>query len=90
MHHQIVIIGGGTGGLMIAAQLLRKNSKLDVAIVEPSEKHAYQPAWTLVGAGTFNYADTFRNEADYIPKGAKWIKDWVNEIDADNNKVQLK
>lgn len=90
MHHQIVIIGGGTGGLMVAAQLLRKNSKLDVAIIEPSDKHAYQPAWTLVGAGTFNYADTFKNEADFIPKGAKWIKDWVDDIDADNNKVKLR
>ncbi|MFY0674622.1 MAG: NAD(P)/FAD-dependent oxidoreductase [Bacteroidia bacterium] len=90
MQHQIVIIGGGTGGLMVAAQLLRANSKLDVAIVEPSDKHAYQPAWTLVGAGTFDYDKTLRDEADYIPKGAKWIKDYADEVNPDNNTVKLR
>ena len=38
-NHQILIIGGGTAGITVAAQFLRKNKKLDVAILEPSEKH---------------------------------------------------
>jgi sulfide:quinone oxidoreductase len=84
-HHQILIIGGGTGGIMTAAQLKRKNSKLDVAIIEPSEKHYYQPAWTLVGAGTYDYQDTIREEKRYIPKGVKWIKDWVTALDPKKN-----
>lgn len=85
--HQILIIGGGTAGIMIAAQLKRANQKLDVAIIEPSDKHYYQPAWTLVGAGTFNMADTIRNEADYIPEGVTWIKDFAEAIDPDANTV---
>jgi 2-polyprenyl-6-methoxyphenol hydroxylase-like FAD-dependent oxidoreductase len=55
-HHQIVIIGGGNAGISLAAQLLRKNRQLDIAIIDPSEKHYYQPAWTLVGAGVFERA----------------------------------
>ena len=48
-HYQILIIGGGTGGIMTAAQLQKKSkTKLDIAIIEPSKTHAYQPAWTLV------------------------------------------
>ncbi len=39
LSHQIVIIGGGAGGITVAAQLLAKNPGLDVAIVEPSDKH---------------------------------------------------
>ena len=54
LHHQIVIVGGGNAGISVAAQLLRKNSKLDIAIVDPADKHYYQPAWTLVGSGVFN------------------------------------
>jgi sulfide:quinone oxidoreductase len=46
--HQVLIIGGGNAGISVAAQLLRKRPKLDIAIVEPSDKHYYQPAWTLV------------------------------------------
>ncbi len=87
--HQIVIVGGGTGGIMTAAQLIRKSkSKLDVAIIDPSEVHAYQPAWTLVGAGTFEMDKTKRPEKKQIPKGVTWIKDKVVELDPDNNLVK--
>ena len=48
---RIVIIGGGTAGIMTATQLLKKNASLDIAIIDPAETHYYQPAWTLVGAG---------------------------------------
>jgi len=86
-NHQILIIGGGTAGITVAAQLLRKSKGLDVAILEPSEKHYYQPAWTLVAAGTFNYKDTERDEATLIPEGAVWIKDFAEDINPENNSV---
>jgi len=85
--YQILILGGGTAGITVAAQLLRKRSNLSIGIVEPSDKHYYQPAWTLVGAGTFDFKATERNEKDLIPKGADWIKDKAEQIDADNNLV---
>jgi sulfide:quinone oxidoreductase len=87
--HQIVIIGGGTGGITVASRLLRKNKKLDIAIIEPSEKHIYQPAWTLVGAGAYSYDKTIRAESTVMPKNATWIKKYAGDIDADNNKVIL-
>ncbi len=89
-HHQIVIIGGGTAGLMTAAQLRNANKQLDIAIIEPSEKHFYQPAWTLVGAGTFDYKDTIQPEKKYIPKGVNWIKEYAEKLNPDGNEVVLK
>lgn len=86
-HYQILIIGGGTAGITIAAQLKRKDSALQIAIIEPSTKHYYQPAWTLVGAGAFDFKETERNEEDYIPKGVDWIKDKATGIDPDLNQV---
>ncbi|MFN0213734.1 MAG: FAD/NAD(P)-binding oxidoreductase [Saprospiraceae bacterium] len=77
MKYQILIVGGGNAGISTAAKLLLKNSKLKIGIIEPSEKHYYQPAWTLVGGGAYDIADTVRAEADFIPKGATWIKDAV-------------
>jgi len=47
-HHQILIVGGGAAGITVAAQLLRQDAGLDVAVVEPSAEHDYQPGWTLV------------------------------------------
>ncbi len=86
-HYQILIIGGGTAGITVAAQLRRKNAALDIAIIEPSDKHYYQPAWTLVGAGTFDFQETVREEADFIPEGVVWIKDRATSIDPDASKV---
>lgn len=88
-HYQVLIAGGGNGGISVAAQLLRKQPGLDIAIIEPSDKHYYQPAWTLVGGGDFDINDTVRSEADYIPEKATWIKDKVAQFLPDENKVVL-
>jgi sulfide:quinone oxidoreductase len=88
--YQILIVGGGNAGISVAAQLLNKYSNLNIGIIEPSDKHYYQPAWTLVGGGVYDIKDTIRNEADYIPKGAAWIKDSVVEFKPTENQVTTK
>ena len=89
-HHQILIIGGGTAGIMTAAQFLKKNKNLDVALIEPADTHYYQPAWTLVGAGTFDYKKTARPMASVMPKRVTWIKDFATGFDPENNLVSTK
>lgn len=88
-HFQVVVVGGGNAGLSAAAHLLLKDRRIGLAIVEPSEKHYYQPAWTLVGGGVFDIRRTERNEADFIPKGAEWIKDRVASFQPEGNTVTL-
>ena len=88
--HKIAIVGGGAGGITVAAQLLNKNPALDIAIIEPSDKHYYQPAWTLVGGGQYKIEDTARNQKDCIPTGVTWIKDYAVDLDPDNNTVTTK
>lgn len=89
-HYQVLIIGGGTGGIMTAAQFRRADKKISLAIIEPSEKHAYQPAWTLVGAGTFDFKKTIRDEKPLIPPGVDWIKDYAEGFDPENNSVKTR
>lgn len=87
---EVLIVGGGNAGLSVAAQLLHNKSGLSIGIVEPSDKHYYQPAWTLVGAGEFDIADTEKNEKDYIPAGSTWIKDAVATFEPEQNQVTCK
>ena len=56
-------------------------------IIEPSEKHYYHPLWTLVGGGMCKPEESERCEADVIPYGAEWIKDYVSSFDPDNSSL---
>jgi sulfide:quinone oxidoreductase len=89
-HYQVLIVGGGTGGIMTAAQLKRKSSDISIAIIEPSKDHYYQPAWTLVGAGTFNFASTRRDESSLIPRGVDWVQDFVTTFQPESNSVSTR
>ncbi|HMO31452.1 MAG TPA: FAD/NAD(P)-binding oxidoreductase [Lacibacter sp.] len=86
-HHQILIVGGGNAGIAAAAQLLRADKKLNIAILEPGDKHYYMPAWTLVGGGIFNMKATIRDEKDVIPKNTTWIKESVDRFEPDQNRL---
>ncbi|SHK33309.1 NAD(P)/FAD-dependent oxidoreductase [Rhodothermus profundi] len=87
-HHEVVIVGGGTAGITVAAQLRRTKNPPEIVIIEPSDRHFYQPLWTLVGAGVFPPEASVRNEADYIPPGATWMQDRVVALDPDHNQLQ--
>ena len=84
--HQVLIVGGGSAGITVAARLLREGYT-DVAVIEPSDKHYYQPLWTLVGGGQATASSTERPEASVMPKKATWIRKAANGFDPDNNTV---
>ena len=88
-HHEVLIVGGGSAGITVGAMLRNQVNPPGVTIIDPSEKHYYQPIWTLVGAGVFPKEVSERTEADYIPPGAAWIKDAVASFDPDNNALTL-
>ncbi|MCV7216465.1 NAD(P)/FAD-dependent oxidoreductase [Mycobacterium crocinum] len=84
--HQILIVGGGTAGITVAARLLRKGYT-DVAVIEPSDQHYYQPLWTLVGGGQAKAATTARPESSVMPSGATWIRKAASVFDPNANTV---
>lgn len=87
-HQQVLIIGGGTAGIITAAQLIRQHGIQSIGIIEPAEYHYYQPAFTLVGAGAYRYEKTIRPMSSVIPKKARWIKDKATGIVPDKKTVK--
>lgn len=88
-HHAVVIVGGGAAGIATAASLKKRKPDLDVAIIEPSDVHYYQPGWTLVGGGVFRPEQTAHLEARLIPDGVRWIKAAVVAFEPERNAVIL-
>ena len=78
--HDIVIIGAGNAGTALAAQLLRLGA-LDVALLDPSPTHVYQPLLSYVGAGMATTAQTRRPRHDLIPDGCTWYSKAVASLD---------
>jgi sulfide:quinone oxidoreductase len=89
-HYHVLIVGGGAAGLSVAHSLLKKRLTSNLAIIEPSEHHYYQPMWTLVGAGVVKKEKTVKPTKSLIPKGAQWIQDSVTDFLPDENAVMTK
>jgi len=87
--YEIVIVGGGSAGIAVASSLLKRAPNAQVAIIEPSSLHYYQPAWTLVGRGIFDSRKTVRPMASLIPEGAQWVQHAVAEFLPDHNRIRL-
>lgn len=87
--YKVLVLGAGAGGISVAARLRRVLAAEDIAIVDPSTDHYYQPMWTLAGAGVAAKEPTRRAQADVIPRGVAWIQDRVQRVEAERNEVRL-
>lgn len=89
IHHQVVVVGAGEAGLLVAGKLLRESPGLDVAIIDPSGHQDFQRMWLLVGSGVFRPEQARRDKGPLIPEGATWIQDSVYAFDPHASSVQL-
>jgi len=87
--HTVVIIGGGAAGISVAASLHRRDSSLDIAIVEPATRHHYQPGWTMVGGGVFRPEVTAKPMAEVMPGFVTWYQQPASSLKPDQNQVVL-
>jgi sulfide:quinone oxidoreductase len=89
MHHSILIIGGGSAGIATASSLFNRDKSLDIAIVEPSETHYYQPGWTMVGGGIFHPQQTVQPMHAVMPNRVTHIKAAAASFKPEYNTVTL-
>ena len=87
---RILIVGGGAAGVTMASLLRRACPKAVITMVEPSDRHYYQPGFTFIGAGVWRPDDVWMHERDLVPSGVTWLKDSAVAIDPDCNTAILK
>ncbi|SFC49889.1 sulfide:quinone oxidoreductase [Kushneria avicenniae] len=87
--HDVVIIGGGAGGIAVAASLHKRRLDLDIAIIEPAQDHFYQPGWTLVGGGVFTADQTRRSMHSVMPDFATWYQTTADQLIPELHRLKL-
>ena len=85
--YRVLIVGGGSAGLTLAARLRRARAGLELAVLEPSRYHYYQPLWTLVGGGVVAKETTRRDQEALIPPATTWLRGAVAEFLPEANLV---
>lgn len=85
---RIVVVGGGTAGIGMAALLQREGIK-NVTLIEPKTVHYYQPLWTLVGGGVKSNTASVKPMETILPKGTKWLAQSVTKFSPETNRVTL-
>nr|XP_054498475.1 sulfide:quinone oxidoreductase, mitochondrial isoform X3 [Agelaius phoeniceus] len=88
-YYEVLVLGGGAGGISMSARMKRRVGAENVAVVEPNKTHYYQPLWTLVGGGAKQLAASARPMKSVMPSGVEWIRSQVTALEPDKNYVWL-
>ncbi len=89
---QLVILGAGTAGTMMANHLVRKldGNEWALTIVDEHSTHYYQPGFLFIPFGTYDEKDVCKPKTAFIPKGVTHMQEGIDRIAADDNEVHLK
>lgn len=87
--YDVVVVGGGSGGIASAASILKRRPNSRIAIIEPKDTHDYQPGWTMVGGGVFDVRQTRRPLTQVLPNSVDWIRLSVTAFQPEDNAVVL-
>ncbi|ESS71727.1 FAD-dependent pyridine nucleotide-disulfide oxidoreductase [Methyloglobulus morosus KoM1] len=89
-HHTLLIVGGGAAGVSVANNMRRQNPTIAIGLIEPSEKHYYQPGFTIIGGGAYTLKQATKEEKNLIHPSVNWIKDYADSFQPDSNTVTLR
>ncbi len=89
---QLLILGAGTGGTMMANHLVRKLDQRNwqISIVDEFATHYYQPGFLFIPFGIYQPDQVMRPKTDFLPKGVNFIQQPIEEIKASSNQVVLR
>ncbi len=88
----IIILGAGTAGTMMANHLARKVNRKEwnLKIIDQHKHHYYQPGFLFIPFGMYDEKDVVKRQEDFIPRSVEYIRDEVEQIVPESNKITLK
>ncbi|NVJ88926.1 MAG: NAD(P)/FAD-dependent oxidoreductase [Flavobacteriaceae bacterium] len=87
----LVILGAGTSGTMMANHLVSKLPKKEwkIYIVDQYKTHYYQPGFLFLPFDIYTENQVKKEGKKFIPKGVDYVQQKIDRIDSENNLVQL-
>lgn len=87
----IVILGAGTAGTMMANHLHHqlKHPDWNITIIDEREEHHYQPGYLFLPFDIYTPEDIVKRIEEFIPKDVTLIKKQISKILPGENKIQL-
>jgi len=87
----LIILGAGTSGTMMANHLRSKLAKnqWNITIVDQFKTHYYQPGFLFLPFDIYTESQVKKVGKKFIPKGVNYIQKKIKQIFPDENKVAL-
>ena len=87
----LLILGGGTAGTMIANKLRRRLDAHEwaITVVDQNDAHHYQPGYLFVPFGDYTRDDVVRSRHHFLPDGVEFVLAGIDTVDAEANRVRL-
>ena len=91
MTRRAVILGGGTGGTLVANRLRRVMGvdELDIVVVDLDDQHLYQPGLLFVPFGLTCPDDIVRPRARQLRSGIDFVDSAIDRVEVELNQVHL-
>ncbi|MBL9117742.1 MAG: FAD-dependent oxidoreductase [Verrucomicrobiaceae bacterium] len=91
MKKNLLILGAGTAGTMIANLMNRRLPANDwqITVVDRSDAHLYQPGLLFLPFGHYSETDIVRKTADFLPKRVVFKQAEIDKVEPDADGVIL-
>ena len=88
----ILILGSGAGGTMVATMLRKELSEQEwrITVIDRDPEHHYQAGYLFIPFGVYSRADVIKAKKDFVPRGVEFVLDEVTKIDTANRRVTTK
>ena len=88
---KILILGGGTGGTMMANKLRKilDREEWDITVVDKHSTHYYQPGFLFLPFEIYSKNDVTKPKSDFFPVGVNVMYAEIDKIVPADNKVLL-
>ncbi|XJZ27985.1 NAD(P)/FAD-dependent oxidoreductase [Bacillota bacterium Lsc_1132] len=93
---RVIVLGGGSGGSMVANKLARqlskeiKNEEIEIVQITNSSKHIYQPGYLFIALNEKDPDHFIRSQSSIVHRNVQLIEDEITEIDVNNKLLKSK